>query len=113
MPGPNPIEPCLNISVPCLHPPLSPKLPRFGELSIGEFLYDKFGLMWGVHDSERTDRIRPDFVIHNDASVEQLHADLDEAMALHFKRLQQTSFAGSKAAANAAVGFALSSVAGL
>ena len=79
----------------------------------GEFLYDKFGLMWGVHDSERSDRIKADFVVHNDASVEQLYADLDEAMALHFKKVQQTSFAGSPKAADAAVGLALASVVGL
>ncbi|MEY9138477.1 hypothetical protein ABIE79_010005 [Bradyrhizobium diazoefficiens] len=47
---------------------------------IGAFLYDKFGLMWGVHDSERTDRLNPDFVIHNDSTVEQLYADIDAAM---------------------------------
>ncbi|MDB5610678.1 MAG: putative deoxynucleotide monophosphate kinase [Bradyrhizobium sp.] len=47
---------------------------------IGAFLYDKFGLMWGVHDSERTDRLHPDFVIHNDSTVEQLYADIDAAM---------------------------------
>jgi hypothetical protein len=40
--------------------------------------------MWGVHDSERIDRIKPDFIIHNDLSVEQLQADLDSAMVQHF-----------------------------
>jgi len=53
---------------------------KWGKL--GEFMFDRFGLMWGVHDSERTDRIRADFVIHNDSSLEQLYADLDEAMAI-------------------------------
>ena len=48
-------------------PDTKPAKFKWGKL--GELLYDKFGLMWGVHDSERTDRIRPDFVIHNDASV--------------------------------------------
>jgi hypothetical protein len=73
----------------------------------GEFLYDKFGLMWGVHDSERTDRLTPDFTIHNDSTVEQLYADLDEAMALHYSRVAKTSFAGSPKAAAAAIGLAL------
>lgn len=47
---------------------------------IGAFLYDKFGVMLGVHDSERTDRLKPDFIIHNDGSLETLYADLDLAM---------------------------------
>ena len=34
-------------------------------------------------------------------------------MALHFKKVQQTSFAGSPKAADAAVGLALASVVGL
>ncbi|MGY2919466.1 hypothetical protein [Bradyrhizobium sp. USDA 3262] len=92
-------------------PGTKPAKLKWGKL--GEFLYDKLGLLWGVHDSERIDRIKPDFVIHNDASVEQLYADLDEAMALHFKKVQRTSFAGSKAAAGAAVGLALASASGL
>lgn len=92
-------------------PGTKPAKFKWGKL--GEFLFEKFGLMWGVHDSERIDRIKPDFIIHNDSSVEQLYADLDEAMALHFKNVQRTSFAGSKAAAGAAVGLALASVSGL
>lgn len=89
-------------------PGTKPAKFKWGKL--GEFLYDKFGLMWGVHPSERIDLIKPDFVIHNDSSIEQLYADLDEAMALHFKKVQRTSFTGSKAAAGAAVGLALASV---
>lgn len=46
----------------------------------GEFLFDRFGLMWGVHESERIDRIKPDFIIHNDSDVQTLYADLDTAM---------------------------------
>ncbi|MCA1379364.1 hypothetical protein I6F34_00820 [Bradyrhizobium sp. BRP05] len=92
-------------------PGTKPAKFKWGKL--GEFLYDKLGLLWGVHDSERIDRIKPDFVIHNDSSIEQLHADLDEVMALHFEKVQRTSFVGSKAAAGAAVGLALASVSGL
>jgi hypothetical protein len=80
---------------------------------IGEFLFDRFGLMWGVHDSERIDRIKADFVVHNDSSVEQLYADLDEVMARHFKQVQRMSFVGSSAASAAAAGLALASVSGL
>lgn len=89
------------------------KPAKFKWGKIGEFLYDKFGLMWGVHDSERSDRIKADFVIHNDASVEQLYADLDEAMAIHLKQVQQTSFVGSSKASAAPAGLALASVVGL
>jgi hypothetical protein len=88
-------------------PGTKPAKFKWGKL--GEFLFDKFGLLWGVHDSERIDRIKPDFVIHNDSNIEQLYADLDESMALHFKKVQRTAFAGSKAA----VGLALASVSGL
>jgi hypothetical protein len=79
----------------------------------GEFLFDRFGLMWGVHDSERTDRLKPDFIIHNDSSVEQLYADLDDAMRAHFKRVQRAAFVGSTRASKAAIGLALASVAGI
>ncbi|SDK39440.1 hypothetical protein [Bradyrhizobium ottawaense] len=75
----------------------------------GEFLYDKFGLMWGVHGSERIDRIKPDFIIHNDSSLEQLYADLDSAMVQHYKRVVDTTFSGSPKAATAAIGLALAS----
>jgi hypothetical protein len=47
----------------------------------GEFLFDKLGLYWGVHDSERTDRLNPDFIIHNDGDVQAMYDDLDEAVA--------------------------------
>jgi hypothetical protein len=92
-------------------PGTKPAKFKWGKL--GEFLYDKFGLMRGVHDSERIDRIKPDFVIHNDSSVEQLYADLDEAMRTHFTKVQQTSFKGSESYADAAIGLALASVSGL
>lgn len=76
---------------------------------IGEFLFDKFGLMWGVHDSERIDRIKPDFVIHNDSSIEQLKADLDSAMVQHFSKVVKTTFAGSDQAVAAYAGLAIAS----
>ncbi|MEH2517513.1 hypothetical protein V1279_003086 [Bradyrhizobium sp. AZCC 1610] len=47
---------------------------------IGAKLYDWFGALWGAHDSERTDRLQPDYIIHNDASVEQLYLDIDAAI---------------------------------
>lgn len=90
-----------------MRPGTKPAKFKWGKL--GEFLYDKFGLMWGVHDSERIDRVKPDFIIHNDSSVEQLQADLDSAMVPHFKRVVKTSFSGSERAASAAIGLALAS----
>lgn len=86
-------------------PGTKPAKFKWGKL--GEFLYDKFGLLWGVHDSERIDRIEPDFIIHNDASIEQLHADLDAAMVQHYKRVVDTSFKHSPRRAAAAVGLGL------
>ena len=48
---------------------------------LGRWLYRTFGLMWGVHPSERVDRLKPDFVIINDGSLEDLYLDVDAAMA--------------------------------
>ncbi|MEY9147638.1 hypothetical protein [Bradyrhizobium elkanii] len=90
-------------------PGTKPAKFKWGKL--GEFLYDKLGLMWGVHDSERIDRIKPDFIIHNDSSVEQLQADLDAAMVQHYSHKVNTSFKHSKAATSAALGLALASTA--
>ncbi|WFU52335.1 hypothetical protein QA639_21755 [Bradyrhizobium pachyrhizi] len=47
---------------------------------IGRKLYDWFGVLWGAHSSERTDLLQPDYVIHNDSSVEQLYLDIDTAI---------------------------------
>jgi hypothetical protein len=91
-------------------PGTSPAKFKWGK--IGEFLFEKFGLMWGVHDSERIDRIKPDFIIHNDSSVEQLFADLDTAMLQHHQRVVDTSFKHSpmRDAAAAGLGLALGSM---
>lgn len=47
---------------------------------VGKLLYHAFGLMWGVHDSERVDRLRPDFVIDNDGTLDDLYRDLDSVV---------------------------------
>lgn len=47
--------------------------------TIGRLLY-RFGIMWGVHDSERVDRLRPDHVILNDGSISDLHLAIDSVM---------------------------------
>lgn len=47
----------------------------------GKWLYDVFGIMWGVHDSERVDRLNPDYVIHNTGTLDDLYQMLDRVMA--------------------------------
>jgi hypothetical protein len=47
---------------------------------IGRKLYEWFGCMWGVHDSERVDRLHPDVRITNNGTVEDLHLAIDQAM---------------------------------
>jgi hypothetical protein len=66
------------------------KPAKFKWGKIGEFLYERFGLMWGVHDSERIDRIEPDFIIHNDDDVEQLYDFIDRVM-WHWKKHGRSS----------------------
>ena len=45
-----------------------------------KWAYEVFGIMWGVHDSERVDRLNPDFIIANDGSLELLYAKIDSIM---------------------------------
>lgn len=52
-------------------------------LPLGRWLYKATGLMWGVHDSERTDRLNPTVVIDNDGTTEELYAAIDVAMHDH------------------------------
>lgn len=47
---------------------------------VGRKLYDWFGCMWGVHDSERVDRLHPDVVIQNNGTVEDLYRAIDYAL---------------------------------
>jgi len=54
--------------------------------AFGRLLYRWFRIMWGVHDSERTDRLAPNYVIHNDGSLDHLYAEIDEIMALEAMR---------------------------
>ena len=49
---------------------------------VGKRLYTRFGYMGGVHPSERVDLLKPSVIIHNDSTVEALHAMIDEAMML-------------------------------
>jgi hypothetical protein len=86
-------------------PGTEPAKYKWGKL--GQFLFEKLGIMWGVHDSERTDKLKPDFIIHNDSSVEQLYADLDNAMKQHFQRVMDTSFKHAPMRNAAAAGIAL------
>lgn len=47
---------------------------------LGRLLYRVTGLMWGVHESERTDRLRPDAVIENDGDLADLYASIDAVL---------------------------------
>ena len=58
-----------------VRPGTAPAAYRWGKLGRG--LYRWLGLMWGVHDSERVDRLRPDVTIVNDGTLKQLYDKLD------------------------------------
>jgi hypothetical protein len=48
----------------------------------GRFAYRRLGMMWGVHPSERVDLLNPDFIVHNNGTLKQLHLMLDRVMYL-------------------------------
>jgi hypothetical protein len=73
----------------------------------GEFLFDKLGLYWGVHDSERTDLLNPDYTINNDGTIKDLYDALDKVMAEIFRHTLQTSFTYSTKSFAAADGLKL------
>jgi hypothetical protein len=52
---------------------------------LGKTLYHAFGIMWGVHDSERVDRLKPDFVVENNGTLADLYSDLDAIVALLYR----------------------------
>lgn len=60
-----------------IRPGTRPAAFRWGWL--GRVLY-RCGLMWGVHDSERTDRLRPNYVIANDGTIDDIHRKIDAVM---------------------------------
>ncbi|WP_430636147.1 hypothetical protein [Sphingomonas hankookensis] len=47
---------------------------------VGPLLYRWFGCMWGVHDSERVDRLHPDYVVVNDGTIDELHAKIAQVV---------------------------------
>ncbi|MEO7681556.1 MAG: hypothetical protein ABIS14_12855 [Sphingomonas sp.] len=47
---------------------------------LGPVLYHWFGCMWGVHDSERIDRLKPDYVIVNDDTIGELHGKIEQVL---------------------------------
>lgn len=49
---------------------------------VWKWLHQTFGVMHGVHDSERVDRLNPDYLIHNSGSIADLHWCLDAVMRL-------------------------------
>jgi hypothetical protein len=46
----------------------------------GEALFRRFGLMWGVHPSERIDLVPYDYEIVNDGTLDDLYDQIDEIM---------------------------------
>lgn len=48
---------------------------------LGKLLYRKWGIMWGVHPSERTDLLKPTYRLYNNSTVEGLYRDIDAIMA--------------------------------
>jgi len=47
---------------------------------LGPLIYRLTGKLWGAHDSERTDRLRPDFTIVNDGTKTELHNKIAAVM---------------------------------
>lgn len=45
---------------------------------IGKVLYDALGLMWGVHPSERIDRLSPDYELDNNSTIGDLLDRVDQ-----------------------------------
>lgn len=61
-----------------VRPGTEPAAFKWGRL--GRFLWRRLGLWWGVHDSERIDRLKPDVTIANDRTIEELCYRLDQVM---------------------------------
>ena len=53
---------------------------------LGPLLYRRFGCMWGVHDSERVDRLNPDYVVVNDGTLSDLYDKIDAIMRAEMLR---------------------------
>jgi len=47
---------------------------------IGKQIYKWFGKLWGAHDSERVDRLKPTYTIVNDGLVGELYSQIDNIM---------------------------------
>lgn len=74
----------------------------------GKALYKATGLMWGVHDSERTDRLNPDYVLDNDGTLDELYDKLDAIILedAQFRGDVETANDFSHAAFAAGIGYA-------
>lgn len=66
------------ITILVTRPDTGPAAFKWGQF--GKWLYEVFGIMWGVHDSERVDRMDPDFILANNGSLELLYAKIDSIM---------------------------------
>ena len=56
------------------------KGPASFKSGLGKVLYERFGWMRGVHDSERIDRLTPDVRLVNGGCITALHHKIDDVM---------------------------------
>lgn len=65
----------------------NPAAYRWGSLNpVARVLHDTFGCMAGVHDSERVDRLRPTYIVHNRGPIEYLLRQVDDIIAAELGR---------------------------
>lgn len=62
-------------------PGIGPRAFKWKAFGIGKFLYEKLGIWWGVHDSERLDRLDPDYILENDGSLEDFEQQVEMLFA--------------------------------
>lgn len=66
---------------------------------LGKQIYKWFGKLWGAHDSERVDRLKPSYVVVNDGLIGQLYSKIDDIMAKEGIKPVLTSWSSQIAAA--------------
>lgn len=70
-------------------PGIGPRAFKWKLFGLGKFLFETFGIWWGVHDSERLDRLDPDYILDNDGTL----ADFEEKVLLLIAEIHDTTFA--------------------
>ncbi len=72
----NAIHDANGITIMIRRPGIGPRAFKWTFLNVGKWLYETFGIWWGVHDSERADRLMPDFTIDNVGTIEDLENEV-------------------------------------